>query len=73
MKEIYFHENNYHSKIKKPLPSWNASQVQAWQAGYEFGLNGNKLPFNPAYLKYWNYGFELALQERRRQEEILCM
>jgi hypothetical protein len=73
MKEIYFHDNNYHSKTRKPSPSWQPSQVEAWNAGYQFGLKGKKLPFNPNCLKFWNYGFEAAMNERRRQEEILCM
>jgi hypothetical protein len=73
MKEIYFNENNYYSKSRKPSPSWQPSQVEAWQAGYEFGLSGVKKPFNPKLTRYWNYGFEAAMQERRRQEEILCM
>jgi hypothetical protein len=73
MKEIYFHENNYHSKPRQPSPSWLPEQREAWQAGYEFGLKGVKKPFNPKLIRYWNYGFELAMQDRRRQEELLCM
>jgi hypothetical protein len=73
MKDILFHENSYYSKSQKPLPSWTPAQKQAWTAGYQFGLRGDKLPFDPKAIKYWNYGFELAMQERRRQEEILCM
>jgi hypothetical protein len=73
MKDIYFHENVYHSKSRKPLPSWQPSQVEAWTAGYQFGLSGVKKPFNPQLIKFWNFGFEQAMAERRRQEEILCM
>jgi hypothetical protein len=73
MKEIYFHENNYHSKTRKPLPSWLPEQREAWNAGYEFGLTGVKKPFNPNCLRFWNFGFETAMNERRRLEEALCM
>jgi hypothetical protein len=73
MKEINFFKNRYHSKTRKPSPTWQPCQVEAWQAGYEFGLTGKKLPFDPNCLRYWNYGFELALSERQRQEELLCM
>jgi hypothetical protein len=73
MKEVNFFENNYYSKTRKPNPSWQPCQVEAWNAGYEFGLKGNKMPFDPKAIKYWNFGFEMAMQERRRQEEILCM
>jgi ribosome modulation factor len=73
MKDIYFFENQYHAKIRKPNPSWQPCQVEAWQAGYQFGLTGKKLPFNQQLIRYWNYGFETAMNERRRQEEMLCM
>jgi hypothetical protein len=73
MKDIYFFENQYHATHRKPSPSWLPEQREAWQAGYEFGINGKKLPFNVKFIKFWNYGFDLAMAERRRQEEALCM
>jgi hypothetical protein len=73
MKEVNFFENNYYSKTSKPLPSWLPEQREAWQAGYEFGITGKKLPFDPKLIRYWNFGFEQAMAERRRQEEMLCM
>jgi hypothetical protein len=73
MKDILFHENQYYSKSQKPLPSWTPAQKQAFEAGYEFGMSGVKKSFDSKLIKFWNYGFDSALNARRRQEEALCM
>lgn len=61
------------NKIKRPCGTWTPDQVQAWQAGFVFGLKGEKKPFNPKNIKHWHFGFEAAMEERRRQEAELCL
>ena len=72
MKDFLFNDNRYYSKIKKPSPAWTLEQKQAFEAGYEFGLKGIKQEFNSKLVKFWNYGFEHAMEERRKQEAALC-
>ena len=72
MKDFLFNDNRYYSKIKKPSPAWSAEQRQAFEAGYVFGLRGEKKAFNSKLVTFWNFGFDAALEERRKQEAVLC-
>jgi len=72
MKDFLFNDNRYYSKIKKPSPAWAPEQRQAYEAGYQFGLHGVKQEFNSRFIKYWNWGFEAAMQVRWKAEAALC-